>query len=134
MNESANTDKGHRATVLVVDDSKTILVAVGQILQQENYKVLTASNGEEGVEKAEAEHPDLILMDIEMPIMNGYQAVQTIRASEQLQETPIIMITTRNALEDVEKGYMSGCNDYVFKPVNTHEFLEKVRSWLETAE
>jgi len=116
--------------ILVVDDSRTSLFLEQMILKKNSYEVLTAENGEEGFRKALAEKPDLVLMDVVMPRMNGFEAVRKLRAEPQTRDIPVIMVTTRGEGPNVETGFESGCNDYVTKPVDALELLTKVRSCL----
>lgn len=120
-----------RKKVLLVDDSATILMMERMILTKLPYDLVTAVNGEDAVAKALSEHPDLILMDVVMPLMNGFEAVRRIRAQAATRETPIIMVTTRGEMENVEYAYASGCNDYVTKPINSAELVAKMRNFLE---
>ena len=115
-----------RKKILVVDDSTTSLMWQQMILRPEPYDVITAKDGEEGVAVATRENPDLILMDVVMPKMDGMQAVQAIRATPALKGVPIIMVTTRSEARNVELGYESGCSDYIVKPVNTAELMSKI--------
>jgi DNA-binding response OmpR family regulator len=100
------------------------------ILSKSDYEVVTARDGLEGLEKARAERPDLILMDVVMPRMDGFEAVRQLRQQEDTRSIPVIMVTTRGELQNVEAGYESGCNEYVTKPINGLELLAKVRSCL----
>ena len=119
-----------RKVLLLVDDSKTILLMERMILGGGAYDLITALDGEEAVEKARAELPDLILMDVVMPRMNGFEACRRIRSGEATSDIPVIMVTTRGELESVEAGYESGCADYVIKPIDAQELLAKVQSCL----
>ena len=119
-----------RKKILCVDDSATILMMERMILSKGPYDLVTASDGEEAVTKALAERPDLILMDIVMPKMNGFDACRRIRQEEQIRSTPIIMVTTRGEVQNMENGFESGCNDYVTKPINATELLTKLRNFL----
>lgn len=119
-----------RKKILLVDDSTTVLLMERMILSSSAYDVLTARDGQEGVEKATAERPDLILMDVVMPRMDGFEAVRLLRQQDDTRAIPVIMVTTRGELANVEQGYESGCNEYVTKPINGLELLEKVRSCL----
>lgn len=113
--------------VLVVDDSSTVLMMEKMILAKAQYDIVTAKDGEEAVLRATDEHPDAILMDVVMPKMNGFEAVRKIREIEGLTTTPIIMVTTRSEMQNVEEGFASGCSDYITKPVNGTELLTKLR-------
>jgi CheY-like chemotaxis protein len=119
-----------RKVLLLVDDSKTILLMERMILGGGAYELITALDGEEAVEKARAELPDLILMDVVMPRMNGFEACRRIRSGEATSNIPVIMVTTRGEIESVEAGYQSGCADYVIKPIDAQELLAKVQSYL----
>ncbi len=112
--------------ILIVDDSKTAVMMSQMILKNGSFQVLTAQDGLEGVEKAVSEHPDLILMDVCMPKMNGFEAVKEIRARGETSAIPIIMVTTLGEAENVEFGYETGCNDYVTKPINQVELVSKI--------
>jgi CheY-like chemotaxis protein len=116
--------------ILVVDDSPTERFFSVDFLTKAGYQVTTAENGEEGIAKAKATKPDLILMDVVMPRMDGYEACRRIREQEGTHAIPVIMVTTRGELQSVESGYASGCTDYVTKPINGLELLAKVKSCL----
>jgi DNA-binding response OmpR family regulator len=119
-----------RKKILLVDDSSTVLLMERMILSKNEYDVVTARDGQEGVEKARAEKPDLILMDVVMPRMDGFEACRKLREQDETKAIPVIMVTTRGELGSVENGYSSGCSDYVTKPINGLELLAKVRSCL----
>ena len=116
--------------ILLVDDSNTVLMMERMILSNARYDLLTARNGVEGVARAKADHPDLILLDVMMPQMNGLDALAAIRADDATRDIPVIMVTTRSEADSVETGFSRGCNDYVTKPVNSSELLAKVRNLL----
>jgi DNA-binding response OmpR family regulator len=120
----------NRKKILLVDDSSTVLLMEKMILSKSEYDVVTARDGIEGVEKARCERPDLILMDVVMPRMDGFEAVRKLREDDSTRSIPVIMVTTRGELQSVETGYASGCSDYVTKPINGLELLTKVRSCL----
>jgi CheY-like chemotaxis protein len=117
-----------RKKILVVDDSGTARMIEQMALGRSSYDVVQAKDGAEAVRVARKELPDLILMDVMMPQMDGYEACRSIRAQEETRAIPIIMVTTRGEPLNVETGYRSGCNDYVTKPVDTLELLAKVRN------
>ena len=120
-----------RKKILCVDDSATILMMERMILNKGPYDLVTATNGEEAVAKALHERPDLILMDVVMPKMNGFDACRRIRQEDPIKGTPIIMVTTRGEVQNMENGFESGCNDYVTKPLNATELLTKLRNFLD---
>ncbi len=119
-----------RKKILVVDDSSTARMLEQAALGRGTYDVVTAKDGAEAVVVARKEKPDLILMDVMMPKMNGFEAVRAIRQSDEVKAVPVIMVTTRGEPVNVEEGFQSGCNDYVTKPVNTLELLSKVKNLL----
>jgi DNA-binding response OmpR family regulator len=120
----------NRKKILLVDDSSTILMMEKFILRNGPYDLVTATNGEEGVRKAAETLPDLILLDVIMPKMGGFEACRLIRSSESTRQIPIIMVTTRGEAANVEAGWANGCTDYVTKPINSIELLAKVRNFL----
>jgi DNA-binding response OmpR family regulator len=113
--------------ILVVDDSKTALFMVTTILRKTPYDVVTAHDGQEALDVAVAELPDLVLMDVVMPRKTGFEACRELKQREDTKHIPVILVTTRGEEENVESGFQSGCNDYVTKPVNAQELLAKVR-------
>jgi DNA-binding response OmpR family regulator len=120
----------NRKKILLVDDSSTILMMEKFILRNGPYEILTATNGEEGVLKAAEQMPDLILLDVIMPKMGGFEACKMLRSTRATSEIPIIMVTTRGEAANVEAGWANGCTDYVTKPINAIELLAKVRNFL----
>lgn len=119
-----------RKKVMLVDDSSTALMMEKVILSKKNFDLVFARDGEEAVAKSMAEHPDLILMDVVMPKMNGFDACKRIRQHATTKDIPIIMVTTRGEPENVEIGFASGCNDYITKPINSLELLAKLDNFL----
>jgi DNA-binding response OmpR family regulator len=119
-----------RKKILTVDDSNMILMMEKMILKQGPYDLVTASDGAAAVETALAERPDLILLDIVMPKMDGIEACKQIRSHEATKETPIIMVTTRGESETENLAYEAGCTDYVTKPIDGPDLLSKMRKLL----
>lgn len=120
-----------RKKILLVDDSATTLMMEQMVLRGLRYQIVTAKNGREAVAAAASEKPDLILLDVVMPEMNGFEACRQIRQQESTKDVPIIMVTTKGEEHNVETGFESGCNDYITKPINGAELLTKVRGFLE---
>lgn len=116
--------------ILLVDDSSTTLMMEKMILSQDVYDLVTASDGEEALVKATEEQPDLILLDVVMPKMDGFEACRRLREQDATREIPVIMVTTRGEAQNVEQGYALGCNDYVTKPINSLELMTKVKNLL----
>jgi DNA-binding response OmpR family regulator len=119
-----------RKKILLVDDSGTILMMEKMILGREPYDLVTAKDGREAIEKAATERPDLILLDVVMPHLTGFEVLKELRARESTKTTPVILVTTRGEAANVEAGYAGGCNDYVTKPINSVELITKVRNYL----
>ena len=119
--------------ILLVDDSPTAILWQRMILEEDQYEIVVANDGEEGLRLARTERPDLVLLDVTMPRMNGFEALRALRADDDLRDTPIIMVTTRGGTPDVMEGYESGCSEYVTKPLDGAELLMKVRSYLHPA-
>jgi two-component system, OmpR family, alkaline phosphatase synthesis response regulator PhoP len=116
--------------VLIVDDSPTALLWQRMLLQMEHYETLTAADGAEGVLVATRERPDLILLDVSMPKMDGIEACRALRAAPETADIPILMVTTHSEMDNVLAGFEAGCNEYLTKPLERTEFLTKVRSYL----
>ncbi len=117
--------------ILVVDDSKVALMTQKMLLSRSgDFEVIEAKDGSEAVESAERELPDLILMDVNMPIMTGFEACREIRSREATKKIPVILVTTRGETEKVQEGFAAGCTDYVTKPVDSNELIEKLKTLL----
>ena len=119
-----------RKKILLVDDSNTILMMEKFILREQAFEIITACDGEEGVRKTLEHRPDVILLDVIMPRMGGFEACRQLRAHEATRATPVIMVTTRGEAPNVEAGWTAGCSDYITKPINGIELLAKVRNFL----
>lgn len=117
---------GRQKKVLLVDDSSVMLMMERALLEKEPYTIVCASNGQEAVTKARAEKPDLILMDVVMPGVDGFEACRQLRADGSTRAIPIILVTTRGNIAHIERGYESGCTDYVVKPFDADVLLAKI--------
>lgn len=117
--------------VLLVDDSSTTLMMEEMILKQSTpYECVTAMDGLDAISRAVVENPDLVLMDVVMPRLNGFEACKRMRLEQSLKNTPIILVTTRGEEEYVEAGFQSGCNDYITKPINSFELVTLLKGYL----
>ncbi|MFO1362806.1 MAG: response regulator [Burkholderiales bacterium] len=112
--------------ILVVDDSPTDRQYMLETLARKGYQVVTAENGEDAIVKAKAELPDLILMDVVMPGLNGYQATRQITRDDATKHIPVIMCTSKGADTDKIWGLRQGANDYLVKPVDAAQLLAKI--------
>ena len=112
--------------ILVVDDSPTERQYIIETLQKKGYQTVTADNGEEAIAKAKSELPDLILMDVVMPGLNGYQATRQITRDDATKHIPVIMCTSKGADTDKIWGLRQGANDYLVKPIEAAALLAKI--------
>ena len=115
--------------VLIVEDVELNRDLLVQLLE-EDYEILTAADGAAGIEMAAREHPDLILMDLSLPIIDGWEATRRIKADARLRGIPIIALTAHAMMGDEDKARASGCDDYLSKPINEDLLFEKLRRFL----
>ena len=115
--------------ILVVDDTEWNRDLIVQLLEDE-YEVLQAVDGEEGVRVTEQEKPDLILMDLGMPVMDGWEATRKIKANDALKHIPIIAVTSHAMVGDEIDARKAGCDDYLPKPVDDEVLLKKIKKFL----
>ena len=118
------------ARILVVDDSATLLAGTRKILESAGHEVLAAENGELGVAKSISEKPDLIVMDVVMPGISGFQATRQITNNPETKDIPIIMLTTKDQEPDKVWAPRQGAKDYVVKPPEKKELLAKINTLL----
>jgi CheY-like chemotaxis protein len=116
--------------VLLVDDSNTVILMERMILAKGHYDIVVARDGIEGVAKAKSEKPDVILLDVMMPNLDGLSACAAIRADASTAHIPIVMVTTRGEEQNIETAFRNGCTDYVTKPINGLELLTKLHNIL----
>lgn len=117
-------------TIMVVEDIKSNMYLIDFILKNAGYEVIQAWTGEEGVELAIKKHPDLILMDIQLPGMDGLEAVKRIRASKADGSIPIIALTSFAMTGDRERAIAAGCTGYIEKPINTATILSEIEKFM----
>ena len=120
--------------VLLVDDDKQILNSLRVYLELENYEVFTASNGQEALEKVTGNKPEILVLDIMMPEMDGFEVLETIKKNEELSSIPVIMLTAKGQPVDVLKGYKMGASSYMTKPFNLNELVENIELILNPEE
>jgi CheY-like chemotaxis protein len=132
MELDATWDPRGRQRVLVVDDAALIRYWMQQKLG-DRYDVSLAADGDEAITVALDVHPDLILLDVEMPRMDGFSTCRVLRNLPSTRATPIIMVTSRIDPSDVEQGFSCGCTDFIGKPVDELELAAKVESWVGAA-
>jgi DNA-binding response OmpR family regulator len=120
-----------KSRVLIVDDEPNIIVPLQFLMEQNNYEVTVASTGEEAMEAISSDPPDLILLDIMLPGIDGYQVCQTIRANDQWRDVKIIFISARGREVDVAKGLALEADAYITKPFAIADVVEKVNHLLQ---
>ncbi len=118
-------------TILIVDDNLDNVTLLDKILQKSGYQTLKGYNGEEAVELARREFPDLILLDIMMPIMDGFTACEIIKQDESTKHIPILMLTAKQEVSDKVRGLEIGADDYITKPFHLQELLARIKSRLK---
>jgi len=116
--------------ILLVDDSLTALMMSQRFLRRTSHEIVIARTGKEAIDKAITERPDLIIMDVVMPELSGFQACWRLRSMELTKNTPIILLTSRGEAESVTHGFATGCTEYLLKPVNGVDLLAKVKTYL----
>lgn len=119
-----------RKKILVVDDAEFNRDLIVQLLGDE-YEMFVAVDGEDGVRKAEQERPDLILMDLGLPVMDGWEATQKIKANSELKLIPVIAVTSHAMIGDERRAREVGCDDYLSKPIDEEELIRKVKKFLQ---
>ncbi|MEQ9090874.1 MAG: response regulator transcription factor [Balneola sp.] len=119
-----------KQTILVVDDEKDLLDLIEYNLRKEGFDVLKAENGEEGIAMAKEHSPDLVLLDIMMPKMDGLQAVEEMRKDAELKKIPIILLTARSDEKTEVEGLNKGSDDYITKPISTTKLISRIKAVL----
>jgi len=115
--------------ILIVEDTEFNRDLLVQILE-DDYEVVTANDGAAGIAAATAEQPDLILMDLSLPIIDGWEATRRIKANDDLKRIPVIAVTAHAMQGDEEKARAAGCDDYITKPIDEDILMEKLREFL----
>ena len=123
-----------RETILVVDDEEDILLLCRVNLEFEGYNIVTASSGVEGLDKARATHPSLVVLDVMMPTMDGWHVLEALKSDPETVHVPVVMLTARVQGEDQMRGWSGGAADYIMKPFSPVALLETIRSVLHPAD
>lgn len=116
--------------VLIVEDNEKNLYLLRFLIEKLGHRVFDAKDGKSGVNRAITEKPDVILMDIQLPVLDGYEATRQIRSEEGFEDVPIIAITSYAMVGDREKTLAAGCTDYIEKPIQPEHFIEKMKKYL----
>ncbi|MCK4537935.1 MAG: response regulator [Candidatus Krumholzibacteria bacterium] len=122
-----------KGKVLVVDDEINITQILEFSIGSEGYEVLTASNGEEAIDKARREQPDLIILDIMMPKIDGYEACRILKANPITKNIPVVLLTAKGRDIDKRLGYEVGASDYIIKPFSPNKLIERIHELLVTS-
>lgn len=120
-------------TILIVEDSALNRKLVETVLKPHGYRVVTAENGQDGVDVALRERPDLILMDVMMPIMNGYDATRCIKSHQETSRIPIVALTASAMPHERDQALDAGCDGYISKPIDTRTFPTQIRQFFDGA-
>lgn len=118
------------ALILIADDSPTEVFVLKKILEKHNHQVITAEDGEQAMELAQSKHPSLILMDVVMPKLNGFQATRRLTKDEATSDIPIIIVSSKNQETDRLWGLRQGAKGYLSKPVDEKELIQEVNKLL----
>ena len=118
------------ARILIIDDSPTETFRFKEILTKHGYEVLEATNGADGVTMAQAELPDLVLMDVVMPGMNGFQATRQISKGTETSHIPVVIVTTKDQETDRVWGKRQGASDYLTKPIDEQQLIDVIKQLL----
>ena len=129
--EAPGASAAEAAVVLLAEDHEDSRDALRTLLEAFGYRVVEAANGREAVERALAHAPDVVLMDMMMPVMDGFEATRTLRAHAGFRQVPIIAFTAMDGARDQVRA--AGCDDVVTKPLDVRAFLPRLRGWLEGA-
>ena len=116
--------------VLIIEDNEKNLYMLKFLVEHKGYRVVEARDGVEGVKLAVIEKPDLILMDIQLPLLDGYQATKQIKANKKICDIPVIAVTSFAMVGDKEKTLKAGCNGYIEKPIDPETFLTEMEKFL----
>jgi len=118
------------AKILIAEDERDIRELITFTLRFAGYEVVAASNGEQAVELARAEQPDLIMMDVRMPRMTGYEACEVMKQDDQLKDIPIVFLSAKGQDQEVQTGIQAGAVDYIVKPFSPDQLTERVKELL----
>ena len=123
--------KKDKVRILIVDDEPNIVRTLKDRLEMNEYDVITGSNGKEGLDLAIKEQPDIILLDVIMPLMDGLEMLEALRSNAQCRDIAVIMLTARSQTQDIARAKACGIEDYIVKPFDLSELLEKIESIAE---
>lgn len=119
--------------VLIVDDEPNIVISLEFLMKREGFRVSVARDGEEALTRIRDGKPDLVILDIMMPKLNGFEVCEQVRANEELRSTRILMLTAKGREAEMKKGLALGADDYMAKPFSTRDLVQKIKTMLENA-
>ena len=119
-----------QATILIVDDEPFNVDVLQQELDELNYKLITAANGQEALSKIKSHQPDLILLDLMMPVLDGFAVLSEIKGDNNLSDIPVIIVSAADDSKSIVKGIKQGADDYITKPIDTDHLKKKVKEHL----
>jgi len=129
---AVNLDSKNKQTILLIEDTQEVIMMMKDYLELAGYNVVTAQDGLEGIAQAKLTHPDLILMDVQMPRMNGLEATQKLRSDVEFKHTPIIALTALAMATDRERCLAAGMDEYISKPINLRSLSKIIQSFLSS--
>ena len=129
---AGEVEVGPHVRVMVVEDSEDIRTLLEELLEAEGYSLVFATNGEEGLETAQRERPDLILMDLSLPGMDGWETVYRLRQLPEFKATPVIALTAHATRKDEERALAAGCTGYVSKPFDMEKLLDYIATFVSS--
>jgi CheY-like chemotaxis protein len=119
-----------KATILIVDDEPFNVDVLQQELEELNYQIITAANGQEALGKIKSQQPDLILLDLMMPVLDGFAVLSEIKADNNLRDIPVIIVSAADDSKSIVKGIKQGADDYITKPIDAEHLKKKVKEHL----
>jgi two-component system alkaline phosphatase synthesis response regulator PhoP len=127
LHQNIGRDMNSQSKILIVDDDPDALETMAAILETRDYQVLTASSGSEGIDKAVKEKPNLIIMDVMMPGLDGFAACKMIKENEEIKDIPVILLTGKELVADMEKVTEAGAKDFMIKPIDWDKLFLKIK-------
>lgn len=118
--------------ILIAEDEPSIVLSLEFLLTEAGYEVFTAVNGADALKVAEEHTPDLLVLDIMLPVVNGFEVCRTLRSNPTFRDMPILMLTARGREQEIARGLALGANAYVTKPFGTRELMNRIRELLDT--
>lgn len=127
LHQTLGRDMNSKSKILIIDDDPDALETMTAVLETHDYQVLTALSGLEGISKASKEKPDLIIMDVLMPEVDGFITCKMIKENKEIKNIPVILLTGTGMVGDMEKGFAAGAKDFMIKPIDWDKFFLKIK-------